>query len=125
PHAYQSHVPPPSLGTPVAAPLARGASWARARQSLCAGPDALATTGLALAYGPASRPHPLAERLAQAIVALSIHHQLVDPAVPAQLLHTLLSAASERQQLLATLVEDAPGKVLRVALPADLRASLP
>ena len=31
----------------------------------------------------------------------------------------------ERQQLLASLIEDAPDEVLRVALPAALRASLP
>ncbi len=74
---------------------------------------------------PASRPHPLAESLTQDLVALSMRHQLADPAEQAQLLRNLITVASERQQLLAALVADDPGEMVRVALPADLRAGLP
>src|SRR2546428_4558117 len=85
-----------------------------------------ATAGLAQAHQvPASQPNPLAASLTQDLVALGTRHQLADPAEQAQLLHHLLTLATERQQLLAALVEDDPGEVLRVALPADLRAALP
>jgi Gametolysin peptidase M11/NPCBM-associated, NEW3 domain of alpha-galactosidase len=87
-----------------------------------------ATAGLAQAHqapAPASRPHPLAENLTQELVALSTRHQLAGPAEQAQLLRDLLTVASERQEILAALIEDDPGEVLRLALPADLRAGLP
>ena len=85
-----------------------------------------ATAGLAQAHqAPASKPHPLAANLTQDLVALSTRHQLADPAEQAQLLRTLITVGTERQQLLAALVADDPGEVVRVALPADLRASLP
>jgi len=74
---------------------------------------------------PASQPNLLAENLTQDLVALSTRHQLADPAEKAQLLPTLLTVATERQQLLAALAENDPGEVVRVALPADIRASLP
>jgi NPCBM-associated, NEW3 domain of alpha-galactosidase len=85
-----------------------------------------ATTELSQAHqAPSPKPPPLAENLTQDLVALSTRHQLADPAEKAQLLHTLLTVATERQQLLAALAENDPGEVVRVALPADLRASLP
>ena len=87
------------------------------------------TVGLAQAHppssGPVSRPHPRAESLTQELVALGMHHQLADTATKAQLLSQLLTAATERQALLATLIQGDPGEVLRLTLPADLRASLP
>jgi hypothetical protein len=84
-----------------------------------------APVGLALAHAPSSRPHPLAENLTQDLVTLSTHYHLADPAARAQFLSTLHTLATERHQLLAVLLEDNPGEVLRVALPADLRAGLP
>jgi hypothetical protein len=88
-----------------------------------------ATAGLVQAHAPssrpASRPHPLAESLTQDLVILGMRHQLADPAAQARLLSQLLAAATERRALLTALIEDDPGEVLRMALPADLRASLP
>jgi hypothetical protein len=88
-----------------------------------------ATAGLAQAHAPsskpASRPHPRAESLTQDLLALGMRHQLADPAAQAQLLSQLLTVATERHALLAALSEDNPEEVLRMALPADLRASLP
>jgi gametolysin peptidase M11 len=88
-----------------------------------------ATVGQAQAHapssGPAYRPHPRAESLTQDLVTLGMRHQLADTATKAQLLSQLLTAATERQALLATLIKDNPGEVLRLTLPADLRASLP
>src|SRR2546428_5444615 len=84
-----------------------------------------APVGLALAHAPSSGPHPLAENLTQDLVTLSTHYHLADPAARAQFLSNLHTLAAERHQLLAVLLEDNPGEVLRVALPADLRAGLP
>jgi len=84
-----------------------------------------APVGLTLAHAPSSRPHPLAENLTQALVTLSTRYHLADPATRALLLSNLHTLTTERHQLLAALLEDTPGEVLRVALPADLRAGLP
>src|SRR5262249_37635952 len=86
------------------------------------------TAGLAQAHPhPVSPfgPHPLAESLTQELVDLSTRYQLAAPAAQAQLLSPLLTVASERQQLLAALIADDPGEVVRLALPADLSAGLP
>jgi hypothetical protein len=84
-----------------------------------------APVGLAPAHVPSSRPYPLAENLTQDLITLSTHYHLADPAARAQFLSTLRTLATERHQLLAALLEGNPGEVLRVALPADLRAGLP
>ena len=88
-----------------------------------------ATVGLAQAHAPssglASRPHPRAESLTQALMTLGMRHQLADTATKSRLLSQLLTAATERQALLAAIIQDDPGEVLRLTLPADLRASLP
>ena len=83
------------------------------------------TPGLVLAHAPASRQNPRAESLTQDLVALGTRHQLANLAERVQILRDLLTVASERQQLLAALVEDDPGEVLRLAFPAALRQSLP
>ena len=88
-----------------------------------------ATVGLAQAHtpssGPVSRPHPHAESLTQDLMTLGMRHQLADTAIKSRLLRQLLTAATERQALLAAIIQDNPREVLRLTLPADLRASLP
>ena len=88
-----------------------------------------ATIGLAQAHapfsGPASRPHPRAESLTQELMTLGLRHQLADTATKGRLLSQLLTTATERQALLAAIIQDNPREVLRLTLPADLRASLP
>src|SRR5262249_33885166 len=70
-------------------------------------------------------PNPVAERLTQDLVAKNARYHLAGPTEQAPLLNDLLTVAAERQQLLAALMEDDPGEVLRVALAAAIRASLP
>src|SRR5262249_47356425 len=61
----------------------------------------------------------------QDLVALNARYHLAGPTEQAPLLNDLLTVAAERQQLLAALMEDDPGEVVRVALPPAIRASLP
>src|SRR5262245_3043887 len=74
---------------------------------------------------PPRGPNPAAERLTQDLVAKNARYHLAGPTEQAPLLNDLLTVAAERQQLLAALMEDDPGEVLRVALAAAIRASLP
>jgi NPCBM-associated, NEW3 domain of alpha-galactosidase len=80
----------------------------------------------AAAQSPASPgADPAAESLTQDLVALHALYRQAGAAEQARHLRHLRSTAAARQQLLAALIEYNPGEVLRVALPADLRASLP
>jgi uncharacterized repeat protein (TIGR01451 family) len=85
-----------------------------------------AAAGLALAqYASPPGPNPAAENLTQDLVAKNARYHRASPAEQVQLLNDLLTVAADRQQLLASLIEDNPGEVLRVALPAAIRGSLP
>ncbi|MGH8065371.1 MAG: MG2 domain-containing protein [Candidatus Entotheonellia bacterium] len=85
-----------------------------------------ATAGLAFAQTtPPAGPNAAAERLTHTLVALLTQYQGASAAAHGQLLGNLLTVAAARQRLLATLIEDNPGEVLRVALPAAIRGSLP
>jgi hypothetical protein len=85
-----------------------------------------ATAGLALAQTtPSAGPNAAAEGLTHTLVTLSARYQLADSAEQPRLLRQLLTVAAGRQQLLGTLIEDNPAEVLRLAVPAHLRASLP
>ena len=82
----------------------------------------LVTAGLARAQTP---PSPGSARgLTQSLVALDAQYRAAGPARRAQLVSHLLSVAATRQQVLLSLVESDPGEVLRVALPANLRAGM-
>lgn len=88
------------------------------------------TTGTGLAHGPAGNPpargqHAQAEQLTQSLVALNAQYHLAGPSARGQAHANLLSVAATRYQLLVSLVEQDPAVVLRIALPASLRASLP
>jgi hypothetical protein len=80
---------------------------------------------LAHAHDPAFPGMNAAEDLTQSLVSQNARLHRAGPAEQAQLLNTMLAVAADRQQLLATLIEDNPGTVLRVALPAAIRAGLP
>jgi Gametolysin peptidase M11 len=77
----------------------------------------------------AEQPHSAqalkAEHLTQRLVAVIVQYQGADPAAQVQLLDDLGSVAATRQETLAALMETDPGAVLRVVLPAALRAKLP
>jgi hypothetical protein len=103
--------------------------------SLSLGLGLVLTLALSLAEGHTSslaeqqvgaQPPGAAEQATQTLLALSARYQAAsDPATRAQLLGALTAAAAARQQLLAALIEEDPGAVLRVALPAGLVAGLP
>ncbi|MBM3224424.1 MAG: hypothetical protein FJZ47_11565, partial [Candidatus Tectomicrobia bacterium] len=82
-----------------------------------------------LAHQPPQAPipsrHPRAESLTHELATLHTKYQMAQPATRKQLHGPLLKLATERRQLLMTLLEEHPGEVLRVAFPADLRAGLP
>jgi hypothetical protein len=66
-----------------------------------------------------------AESLSRSLVALHAQYQAATPAGQARLASQLLTAAAALYQLLASLIENDPGEVLRVGLPAAVRAALP
>ncbi len=66
-----------------------------------------------------------AESLTQDFVALNAQYQLARSAKRSELLGSLLTLATTRQAHLSALIENDPGVVLRVAVPAGVRASLP
>jgi hypothetical protein len=72
-----------------------------------------------------SKGNARAEALTQQLVSLGARHRNAVRAVKPAILDELISAAPARQQILAALIEDDPAQVLRVALPRELRASLP
>jgi uncharacterized repeat protein (TIGR01451 family) len=85
-----------------------------------------ATGGVALAHtAPRTAPNAAAEHLTRSLVTVSARYQLADSAEQSRLLSQLLTVAAARQQLLTALMEENPGEVLRVAVPANLSASLP
>jgi hypothetical protein len=73
----------------------------------------------------AVKPGASAERLTQSLITLDARHRAAAPAERPRLLEELRRVAAERRRLLASLIETRPGEVLRVALPAALRESLP
>ncbi len=94
--------------------------------SLALGLGLFLAVAVGLAEGhPAAQPPGPAEQATQAFLALSARYQAADSATRAQLLGRLIGAVAARQQLLAVLVEQDPGAVLRVALPPGLVAGLP
>ncbi len=68
---------------------------------------------------------PPAADMTRTLSALAAQYQASPRARRAALLATMRDVAATRQQMLAALIEDDPGEVLRVALPAPVRASLP
>lgn len=88
---------------------------------------AIALTPRTISAQPPPTPGPpvSAESLTQNLVALNIQYQLAPRAKKSQFLGSLLTLAAARQQLLAGLIESDPGEVLRITIPAHLRASLP
>jgi len=77
--------------------------------------------GLALAQ----RPPSTAQSLTDTLVALNARLQTAAPAERAALSSRLLGVVATRQKTLAALVEGHPDEVLRVALPAAVRSTLP
>ena len=84
-----------------------------------------AQIGFAQNVQPAESSNDTAERLTRTLSDLNIRHRGAAPAERARLSGDLLSVAASRQQLFSEIIQDDPGAVLRAAVPADFRASLP
>ncbi|MGH9194434.1 MAG: NEW3 domain-containing protein, partial [Acidimicrobiia bacterium] len=85
---------------------------------------AAASPGFSQSPSPPA-PGKEAGELTHALGALSARYQQGRPAERSGLLHDMLRVAAERHQLLATMIEDNPGEVLRLALPEAERAGMP
>jgi hypothetical protein len=88
--------------------------------------------GLAVAaqVGLAQKAHPAesydgAERLTRSLGELTVRHRGATAAERARLSGDLLSVAASRLQLLSDIIQDDPKAVLRAAVSAEFRASLP
>jgi hypothetical protein len=64
-------------------------------------------------------------RLTRDLVTLNARYHRAGSVERVRLMNDLLTAASERRQLLASLIEDSPGEVLQAAIPTAIRANLP
>ncbi len=80
---------------------------------------------LLLAATAAAQTSPSAAALTESLAALGLKHGLAGPADRPQLSSQLLRVALQREQLLSALMETDPAEVLRLAVPAGLRAGLP
>jgi hypothetical protein len=73
----------------------------------------------------ATAPPAEAEQLTQSLVALSARYQRAAAPEQAQLRQEMVEFAEARQELLAALMEEHPGEVLRLALPPRIQARMP
>ena len=84
------------------------------------------SSGIGFGQPPPSAPSaPSAASLTTELVALHAQHQVASVGEKDQLRSGLLAVAAARRQVLAALMETDPGDVLRVAVDAHLRSSLP
>lgn len=65
------------------------------------------------------------EGLTRSLASLSVQYHAADSSQKADLLAQLVNVALQRHELLAALMESDPARVLKVAVPGSLRASLP
>lgn len=118
--------------TPLLSPLsllvwlAHEALWLGIASLFALGALLLTTAELALAQlSSFAGSDPTAAHLTKTLVSLTTQYQQAAPTKQPQLLKNLSNVATARQQFLAALIESDPGEVLRVAVPAALRSSLP
>lgn len=83
------------------------------------------TLGWGIAQAAPPVPQSSAADLTHRLVTLHTRYQLATPTAHAALLSDLVAVAIERQRALSALMETDPGEVLRVAVPAGIRAGLP
>src|SRR6185369_3630778 len=93
----------------------------------------LGAAPVALAHGPGSAPgqavsqaaRARGEKLTTELVDLNMQYQMAGSAHKASLEQGLIAAARTRKQELIGLMETDPGEVLRLAVPAPMRGSMP
>ena len=79
-------------------------------------------TGISLA---SSEDKNSAENLTHSLVVLNEKYLKANPGKQAKILGKLINVASKRKKLLSKLIDEDTGEMLRVAVPSDLRASMP
>jgi hypothetical protein len=72
-----------------------------------------------------AKPASTAQDLTIELVGARQAHAVAEPGQKGRLLAEVMAIARERLAVLATIVDDDPGEVLRVALPPDMRAAFP
>jgi len=85
----------------------------------------LLTGSVVSAQAPPKANRAAAEQLTLSLMALHAQHQAAPPEGKAALLLQLRSVAAKRQQVLSALIQTSPGEVLRVAIPAEVRSTMP
>src|SRR5690349_24065032 len=60
-----------------------------------------------------------------ALLQMNSHYQQTPAAQKAQLLTQFRAMASQRQQMMSSLIQSNPGDFLRVAMPSDVRGTMP
>ena len=66
-----------------------------------------------------------AENATLALLQMHSGYQQANPAAKPQLLTQLRNAAAQRQQLLSSLIQTNPADVLRIAIPNNVRSTMP
>lgn len=85
-----------------------------------------AGSGPALAQtSPATLSDAALENMTHSLAGLLARYQQADANEKAQFEEDLINLAADRQQVLLSLIEDSPGKILRLALPRKLSKGLP
>ena len=74
---------------------------------------------------PATLPDAALENMTHSLAALLARYQQADANEQAQLEEDLINLTADRQQVLLSLIEDSPGKVLRQTLPRQLLKGVP
>jgi len=97
----------------------------RFQPGLCVGALFLALSLALVADTGLAQNDSSSRELTQTLIALNSRYQRAGAAEQAALLDELLVVAATRRQALAALVENDPAEVLRIALKADIRDTLP
>ena len=110
--------------TPIATPWTGGVH----NRMVCWGRTALAAAAIGLigiSGAQAAPPDQTPRDLTQAFITVSSAFQKARPSDRAQALANLVEHAQRRHRVLASLIEEDPKEFLHVAVPEELRASLP
>src|SRR6266849_3903393 len=105
--------------------IRRRSSRMRFQPGLCVGALFLAISLALVADTGLAQNDSSSRELTQTLIALNSRYQRAGAAEQAALLDELLVVAATRRQALAALVENDPAEVLRIALKADIRDTLP
>jgi len=102
-----------------------GPGLPRLRRAACIGLGILAIANIPAHAGPSGEPVASAERQTLKLAALAARDRAASGGPSASLVGEMVAVATERRQLLQSLIEENPGAVLKVSLPGRLRDRMP